>query len=154
MGCRLSLVRLCDSDFGITTVDDITVGIICAVFCFHMAHISFFSSWYLFCLSVIYYYYYYYYYKLQLSCHSVAVVLTLVQTKQIRINIHKKQYKKRSTNNTKDFHFFVLFFIRAIFKLYICIPTNCTQLIYFINNTLKHMYCLKLQRFLLHVSVT
>ena len=42
------------------------------------------------------------------------------------------------------FHFFVLFFIRAIFKLYICIPTNCTQLIYFINNTLKHMYCLKL----------
>ena len=42
------------------------------------------------------------------------------------------------------FHFFVLFFIRAISKLYICIPTNCTQLIYFINNTLKHMYCLKL----------
>ena len=42
------------------------------------------------------------------------------------------------------FHFFVLFFIRAIFKLYIYIPTNCTQLIYFINNTLKHMYCLKL----------
>jgi len=29
-------------------------------------------------------------------------------------------------------------------ELYICIPTNCTQLIYFINNTLKHMYCLKL----------
>jgi hypothetical protein len=32
----------------------------------------------------------------------VAVVLTLVQTKQIRINIHKqKKYKKHSTNNTK-----------------------------------------------------
>jgi alpha-N-acetylglucosamine transferase len=30
-----------------------------------------------------------------LSCHSVAVVLTLVQTKQIRINIHKQ-------NNTKN----------------------------------------------------
>ena len=44
----------------------------------------------------------------------------------------------------KVFHFFILFFIRAIFKLYIYIPTNCTQLIYFINNTLKHMYCLKL----------
>ena len=29
--------------------------------------------------------YYYYYYLFQLSCHSVAVVLTLVQTKQIRI---------------------------------------------------------------------
>jgi len=28
--------------------------------------------------------------------------------------------------------------------LYIYIPTDCTQLIYFINNTLKHMYCLKL----------
>jgi len=35
-----------------------------------------------------YYYYYYYYYEWQLSCHSVAVVLTLVQTKQIRINIY------------------------------------------------------------------
>jgi hypothetical protein len=30
-----------------------------------------------------------------LSCHSVAVVLTLVQTKQIRINTHKR-------NNTKN----------------------------------------------------
>jgi hypothetical protein len=33
-------------------------------------------------------------YLLQLSFHSVAVVLTLVQTKQIRMNIHKR-------NNTK-----------------------------------------------------
>ena len=53
LGCRLSLVRLCDSDFGITPVDDITIGITCAAFCFHVAHISFASSWYLFCLSVI-----------------------------------------------------------------------------------------------------
>jgi hypothetical protein len=30
-----------------------------------------------------------------MSCHSVAVVLTLVQTKQVRINIHK-------LNNTKN----------------------------------------------------
>jgi hypothetical protein len=49
----------------------------------------------------------------------------------------------KTANVTGDFHFFVLFFIRAIFKLYIYIPTNCTQLIYFINNTLKHMYCPK-----------
>jgi len=49
----LSLVRLCDSDFGITPIDDITIGITCAAFCFHMAHISFASFWYLFCLSVI-----------------------------------------------------------------------------------------------------
>ena len=48
--CRLSLVRLCDSDFGITPVDDITIGITCAAFCFHIAHIS-----------LAYYYYYYYY---------------------------------------------------------------------------------------------
>jgi len=34
-------------------------------------------------------------YLLQFSCHSVAVVLTLVHTKQIRINIHKR-------NNTKN----------------------------------------------------
>jgi protein involved in ribonucleotide reduction len=39
-----------------------------------------------------YYYYCYYYYLLQLSFHSVAVVLILAQTKQIRI--HKR-------NNTK-----------------------------------------------------
>ena len=53
LGCKLSLVRLCDSDFGFTPVDDITIGITCAAFCFHIAHISFASSWYLFCLSVI-----------------------------------------------------------------------------------------------------
>ena len=29
----------------------------------------------------------YYYYLLQLSCHSVAVVLTLVQTKQIMVKV-------------------------------------------------------------------
>jgi len=52
-GCKLSHVRLCDSDFGITPVGDITIGITCAAFCFHIAHISFSSSWYLFCLSVI-----------------------------------------------------------------------------------------------------
>jgi hypothetical protein len=52
-GCRLSLFRFCDSDFGITPVDDITIGITCAAFCFHIAHISFVSSWYLFCFSVI-----------------------------------------------------------------------------------------------------
>jgi len=51
--CRLSLVRLCDSDFGITPVDDITMRISCAAFCFHIAHISFASCWYLFCLSAI-----------------------------------------------------------------------------------------------------
>jgi len=47
------LVRLCDSDFGITPVDDNTIGITCAAFCFHIAHISFAVCWYLFCLSVI-----------------------------------------------------------------------------------------------------
>jgi len=52
-GCKLILFRLCDSDFGITSVDDNTIGITCTAFCFHIAHISFASSWYLFCLSVI-----------------------------------------------------------------------------------------------------
>ena len=52
-GCKLSLFRLCDSDFGITHVDDIIIGFTCAVFCFHKAHISLASSWYLFCLSFI-----------------------------------------------------------------------------------------------------
>ena len=40
LGCRLSLVRLCDSDFGITPIDDITIGITCTAFCIHIAHIS------------------------------------------------------------------------------------------------------------------
>ena len=52
-GCKLSLVRLCDSDFGITPVDDITIGITCAAFCFHTAHISFASSWYLFIIIIV-----------------------------------------------------------------------------------------------------
>ena len=38
LGCRLSVVRLCDSDFGITPVNDIAVGITFAAFCFHIAH--------------------------------------------------------------------------------------------------------------------
>ena len=41
-----------------------------------------------------YYYCYYYYYLLQLSCNSVAVVFTIVQTKQIRVKVRKG-------NNTK-----------------------------------------------------
>ena len=49
-----------------------------------------------------YYYYYYYYYLMQLSFHSVAVVLTLIQAKRRRINIHKRnntktQYKQYKT---------------------------------------------------------
>jgi len=51
--CKLNLVRFCGSDFRITPVDDIGIGITCAAFCFHIAHTSFASSWYLFCLSVI-----------------------------------------------------------------------------------------------------
>ena len=53
LGCKLSHVRLCGNDCGITPVDDITIGITCAAFCFHIAHISFASYWYFFCLSVI-----------------------------------------------------------------------------------------------------
>ena len=52
-GCKLSPLRLCGSDFGITPVDGIAIGITWAAFCFHIAHISFATSWYLFCLSVI-----------------------------------------------------------------------------------------------------
>jgi hypothetical protein len=52
-GCRLSLFRVCGSDFGITAVDDITNGITWAVFFFHIAHISFTSSWYLFIIIII-----------------------------------------------------------------------------------------------------
>ena len=53
LGCRLSVVRLCDSDFGITAVDDITIGINCAAFWFHVAHISFASFWYFIIIIII-----------------------------------------------------------------------------------------------------
>ena len=52
-GCKLSLFRLCDSNFGITPVDGVIIGIASTVFCFHIAHISFASSWYFLCFSVI-----------------------------------------------------------------------------------------------------
>ena len=52
-GCKLSLVRLCDSDFGITPVDDISIGITCAAFYFHIAHISFASSCYFIIIIII-----------------------------------------------------------------------------------------------------
>jgi hypothetical protein len=68
LGCKLSLVRHCDSDFGITPIDDITIGIICAAFCFHIAHISFATSWYLY-----YYYYYYYYHHHHHHHHHLAL---------------------------------------------------------------------------------
>jgi hypothetical protein len=57
LGCKLSGFRLCDSDFGITPVADITIGITPTAFCFHIAHISFAR-----------YYYYYYYYYVCLAC--------------------------------------------------------------------------------------
>jgi len=37
-----------------------------------------------------------------LSCHSVAVVLTLAQTKQIRINIHKRNNTKNTVQTTQN----------------------------------------------------
>jgi hypothetical protein len=52
-GCKLSLFRLCDSDLGITAVDDITIGITCAAFCFRIAHVSF-ASFLVFVLFVNY----------------------------------------------------------------------------------------------------
>jgi hypothetical protein len=52
-GCRLSLSKLCDSDFGIIPVAEITIGTACTAFCFHISRISFVRSWYLFPFSVI-----------------------------------------------------------------------------------------------------
>ena len=52
-GCKLSIFRLYDSDFEITPVNYITIRITCTAFCFYIAHISFASSWYLLCFSII-----------------------------------------------------------------------------------------------------
>jgi hypothetical protein len=48
------------------------------------------------------YYYYYYYYYLQLSYHLVAVVLTLIQTKQIWINIHRRSNTKNTVQTIQN----------------------------------------------------
>jgi hypothetical protein len=53
MRWKLRLFGLCDGDFGIPPVDDIIIGIICVAFCFHIAHRSVDSPWYLFCVWVI-----------------------------------------------------------------------------------------------------
>jgi len=76
-GRRLSPFRLCGSDFGITPVDDITNGITWAVFCFHIAHISFASSWNLLLLllsSVLF-----------ICCLKISAVLAMCKLKS-----HKK----------------------------------------------------------------
>jgi hypothetical protein len=39
---------------------------------------------------------------MQLSCHSVAVVLTLIQTKQIRINIHEPNNTKHTVQTIQN----------------------------------------------------
>jgi len=59
------------------------------VFTFHMRFIS--IARYL----LIYYHHHHHHHLLQLSFYSVTVVFTLVQTKQIRLNIRKR-------NNTKN----------------------------------------------------
>ena len=53
------------------------------------------------------------------------------------LRIENMKFIRGVSHYINKFNFFVLFFIRAISKLYICIPTNCTQLIYFIDNTLN-----------------
>jgi len=97
--------------------------------------------------------YYYYYYLLQFSCHSVAAVLTLEQTKQIRINIHKrnntkaqyKQYKNTvntSTHTTKTpSHTYTHLHIRKQFKTTtVQVKTNTVQDIpkWNSHNTIKY----------------
>jgi hypothetical protein len=53
-GCRLSLFKLCDSDFGIIPVAYIAIGTTCTASCFHIARISFASSWYFFCFLLLF----------------------------------------------------------------------------------------------------
>ena len=51
---------------------------------------------------------------MQLSFHSVTVVLTLVQTGQIRINIHQRNNKKKhSTTNTKHSKYKYIYYQRT-----------------------------------------
>ena len=84
------------------------------------------------------------------------MIENIVLTKQINNITTKRDIKDQSV---LEFHLLVshenleeIFmeddaktsFNKFLNVLYIYIPTNCTQLIYFINNTLKHMYCLKL----------
>jgi hypothetical protein len=47
LGCKLSRFRFCDNDFGITPVDNITIGITFAAFCFHITHSTYFMRQFL-----------------------------------------------------------------------------------------------------------
>ena len=47
-GCKIGIFRYCGSDFGITPIDDITIGNTWVAFGFHIASISFAISWNLF----------------------------------------------------------------------------------------------------------
>jgi hypothetical protein len=83
-GC---LFRLCDIDFGITAVDDITDGITWAVFCFHIAHISFASSWYLLLLLVV--------------LVVVVVVVVVITVIELSLGASNPYTSKDKTNNNK-----------------------------------------------------
>ena len=99
------------------------------------------------------------------SWQSEAMNLLLITQRNLHLQFpphteHLSHYKEQLVNVFSDFdilltvHLSIIFAINQLnarilvfFKislLYICFPTNCTQLIYFIDNTLKHMYCLKL----------
>jgi hypothetical protein len=53
---------------GIIPVAEVSIGTICTASCFHISRISFASSWYLFCFSVV---------VLYLFCFSVVVVVVV-----------------------------------------------------------------------------
>ena len=73
-----------------------------------------------------------------LRFHDVNVHIVITRLVNSYLYFRETQ-PNHLTTLTRD-----LLYNLALNNLYICIPTNCTQLIYFINNTLKHMYCLKL----------
>jgi hypothetical protein len=100
-GCKLSPFRLSDCDFGITPVDDITIRITCTVFCFHIAHISLGSSWYLLCFSVI---------VLARLCVLLLLLLLLLTAIELSLSgsspytstdrTNKNIHKRNNTKNT------------------------------------------------------
>jgi len=68
-----------------------------------------------------------------MSFHSVAVVLTLVQTKQLRMNIHKRNKQKHSTNNTKHSKYDYTYYQNS----HIIVKTSAHTLTHTLQNKLK-----------------
>jgi hypothetical protein len=145
-GCRLSLFRLCDSDFGIIPVAEITIGTTFTASCFHTSRISFASSWYLF-----YYYYHHHHHHhhhhynvfsgSSQPCVSIVSLIMIMLLTRILLNFWSFIHC-----TTEYFYLDALFFIYVYSGLKCCpslLDTTCIRVLSrnFINSSMFTATC-------------